>query len=317
MSREAVRSLDMSVRIGLVTMGFPFSSAASYLEWVDMCEDMEVDSLWFSERLSSTEMRLEPIVTMSLIAGRTSRIKFGMNVTVLPLRDPLVLAKQCATLDFLSDGRLLPGFGVGAAKAPVVAATGRTAAGRGRYADEMLQIMTRLWREDHVSFDGEFFQYSDVSISPKPAQAELPAWIGGHTPAAIRRTARYGTGWLAGSLTPTEVGPVIAAIKEATEAEGRHIDDDHFGGGFAFRFGAADDAAVKQAVSDQQLIRPMDPADVVVLGADAMIERARAYVEAGVSKFVLRPVADNDDEMREQVSLLVEHVMPAVHAMST
>ena len=138
---------------------------------------------------------------MAALAGGTEKLKFGMNVVVVTFRDPLVLAKQCATIDFLSDGRLLPAFGVGGPSAPEWAATGRTTRKRGAIADEALQLMARLWTEDRVTFEGEHFQYKDAIIEPKPVQRPLPLWIGGASEAAIRRTARIGNGWL-GACTP-------------------------------------------------------------------------------------------------------------------
>ncbi|HWO72362.1 MAG TPA: LLM class flavin-dependent oxidoreductase, partial [Dehalococcoidia bacterium] len=84
----------MSVRVGLGFAAFPFSSAGAFWRWVDACENWGVDSIWLSERLVSAQAFLEPLGTLAAIAGRTRRIKFGMNATVLPLRDPLVLAKE-------------------------------------------------------------------------------------------------------------------------------------------------------------------------------------------------------------------------------
>ncbi|MDZ7728081.1 MAG: TIGR03619 family F420-dependent LLM class oxidoreductase [Dehalococcoidia bacterium] len=231
----------MSVRIGLGIAGFPFSSPRAFLEWVDLCEDSPIDSIWLSERLVSTQLQLEPMTAFGVIAGRTERIKFGMNAVVLPFRDPLVLAKECATLDFLSDGRLLPAFGVGGEAAPEFRATGRQPVGRGAYSDEMLDIMVRLWEEDGVSHAGKHFQYENASVNPKPVQQPLPVWIGGSSDAAIRRTARIGTGWLAGLQSPAQVAPVVQAIREQSESAGRPLDPDHYGAGFPFRFGSWDE----------------------------------------------------------------------------
>ena len=94
----------MSVSIGLGMAAFPFSSARAFWRWVQLCEDGGVDSLWQSDRLVSPEPFLEPMSVMAALAGATERLKFGMNVLVVPFRDPLVLAKQCATIDVLSDG---------------------------------------------------------------------------------------------------------------------------------------------------------------------------------------------------------------------
>ena len=220
----------MSIRIGM-GVGFPFSGPQAFLDWIDLCEQSPIDSVWFSERLVSTVPNLEPMTAMAMVAGRTKRLKFGMNAIVLPFRDPLVLAKECATLDFLSGGRLLPAFGVGSEIAPEFRATSRGPIGRGGYSDEIIEIMTRLWTEEHVTHAGDHFQYEDVTISPRPKQQPLPVWIGGSSPAAIRRTARVGTGWLAGLQSPAQCAPVVAAIRREAAANGRPLDDDHYGAG--------------------------------------------------------------------------------------
>jgi len=114
----------MTIGVGLGLMELPFSSGAAFRRWVDLCEEGGVDSLWQTDRLVSEEPFLEVMSVMAALAGRTQRIKFGMNVASVGLRDPLLLAKQCATIDVLSDGRLLPAFGIGAIRAPDWAATG-------------------------------------------------------------------------------------------------------------------------------------------------------------------------------------------------
>lgn len=309
----------MSVRIGLGIAGFPFSSPRAFLEWVDRCEDSPIDSIWLSERLVSTQLQLEPMTAFGVIAGRTKRIKFGMNAVVLPFRDPLVLAKECATLDFLSEGRLLPAFGVGGEAAPEFRATGRQPVGRGAYSDEMLDIMVRLWEEDGVSYAGKHFQYENASVNPKPVQQPLPVWIGGSSDAAIRRTARIGTGWLAGLQSPAQVAPVVRAIREQSEAAGRPLDPDHYGAGFPFRFGSWDDPVVERTAAGYRKAAPtIDPADTFAVGdAEAIIARAREYHEAGISKFVLRPIAASDDELRGQVQRLIDEVIPVVHEFTS
>ena len=103
----------MTIAVGLGFMDFPFSSADAYWRWVAMCEDGGVDSVWQTDRLVSEKPFLECMSAMAALAGATKRLKFGMNVVSLGLRDPLLLAKQCATIDVLSNGRLLPAFGIG------------------------------------------------------------------------------------------------------------------------------------------------------------------------------------------------------------
>ena len=109
---------------------------------------------------------------------------------------------------------------------------------------ECFEIIRRLWREESVDFSGAFYKLKGVTIAPKPVQPDLPMWIGGSTDAAIRRTARIGTGWQAGGDPPAEARRVVAAIKAAVAKAGRTIDEDHYGAGFAFHFGSGDAPAV-------------------------------------------------------------------------
>ncbi len=309
----------MSVRIGLGFGVFPFSGPAEFWRWVDFCEQSKVDSIWLSERLVGSQDFLEPISALAAIAGRTRRIKFGMNTTILPLRDPLVLAKECATIDYLSDGRFLPMFGVGADNSPEWDAIGFRSRGRGPLSNEILALLTRLWSEDDVTFEGKFFQYKNVSIHPKPKQSPLPLWIGGSSDAAIERTARYGTGWLSGAAqSPAQIARVIKAIRSRAVELGRPIDADHFGAGLSFRFGSWDQPDVQRAA--QQIVARLgentDPrAHLAVGDAAAIIQLVEVLRAVGVSKFVMRPLASNDEDMLEQSRLLEAEVIPHVHAL--
>jgi probable F420-dependent oxidoreductase len=306
----------MSIRIGMGVASFPFSGPEAFLRWVDLCEESPLDSIWFSERLVSPAPTLEPMVAMALMAGRTKRLKFGMNAIVLPFRDPLVLAKECATLDYLSGGRLLPAFGVGGEIAPEFRAVNRNPAGRGAQSDEMLEIMTRLWAEERVSYTGKHYTYTDVTITPRPLQQPLPCWIGGSSEAAIRRTARLGTGWLGGLQTPEQCAPVVQAIRRESAAAGKPLDPDHYGAGFTYRFGAWDEPVIDRAAA--QLARVPGMGDVkrylAVGSAKDIATRAAEYVDAGISKFVLRPVASGDDEIMAQTRRLIDEVVPLVHS---
>jgi probable F420-dependent oxidoreductase len=303
----------MTVAIGLGLAEFPFADAAGYWRWVDLCEAGGVDSLWQTDRLISRAPMLECMVAMAALAGRTRRIKFGMNVVSLAFRDPVLLAKQCASIDVLSEGRLLPAFGIGSPLAPEWAALDLDTRTRGRKTDEALEIVRRLWREDSVDFRGVFFRLSGASISPKPVQANLPMWIGGSSEAAIRRTARIGTGWLGGGEAPAEAGRVVAAIRAATTEAGRTIDADHYGASFPFRFGRAADPIVQHAMDAYRKRTGRDPTVYVAVGdADAIIGRIAEYVSAGAPKLVLRPIASDDEDMQTQTQKLIDQVLPRV-----
>ena len=308
----------MSIGVGLGTAEFPFTEVKSFWRWVAMCDDSNVNSLWQTDRMVSRQPFLECMTTMAAIAGATKRIKFGMNVASAGIRDPLILAKQCATIDTLSEGRLLPAFGIGNITAPVWTATGRKTKGRGARTDEALDIIKQLWDGEPLTVMGEFFHYENATISPRPVQKKFPFWIGGSSPAAIRRTARVGTGWLAGLETPSKITTVITAIRAATAEAGRSIDDDHYGAGFPFRFGSWDDDVTKKAVDAYAIRKKGDPKEYMGIGgAEEIIERACAYIDAGVSKFVLRPLATDDADFLNQTQQLIDKVIPVLEVMET
>jgi probable F420-dependent oxidoreductase len=305
----------MGVGIGLGCAEFPFSGASAYWRWIDMCEAGGVDSIWQTDRIVSRQPFLESMTTMAALAGRTRRLKFGMNVVSLAFRDPVLLAKQCATIDVLSEGRLLPAFGIGSPLGPEWEALGMDTKTRGRKTDECLEIIRRLWREESVDFSGAFYKLKGAAILPKPVQRDLPMWIGGSTEAAIRRTARFGTGWQAGGDPPAEAGRVVAAIKAAAREAGRSIDDDHYGAGFAFHFGKPDAPAVAKAMDAYAKRAGRDATHAFAIGdTETILARLAEYVDAGVSKFILRPLGGDDDTIMAQTRLLIEQVLPRAEA---
>jgi alkanesulfonate monooxygenase SsuD/methylene tetrahydromethanopterin reductase-like flavin-dependent oxidoreductase (luciferase family) len=138
-------------------------------------------------------------------------------------------------------------------------------------------------------------------------------WIGGSSEAAIARTVRFGTGWQAGRETPDEVAPVIARINAAAVAAGRAIDDDHFGAAFSFRFGQADDPVLVRLMEAFRKRTGRDPHEHYVIGdAHAIVARIAEFVDAGVSKFILRPAATGDEDVLLQTRRLVDEVLPEV-----
>ena len=204
----------MGIGAGIGIANFTFDDARGFWRWVDLCDNGGLGSVWQSDRIIDATPNLETMSVMAALAGGSKNLKFGMNVASLGLRHPVLMAKQCATIDVLSEGRLLPAFGIGSARSMDYVATGTPTKGRGKRTDEGLQIMTRLWREDRVNFDGEYYQLKDASIAPKPVQQPLPLWVGGSSKQAIERTAQWSTGWQAGIETAVDV----SATKMAEES---------------------------------------------------------------------------------------------------
>jgi probable F420-dependent oxidoreductase len=304
-----------NIAVGVGIMEYPFQSADGFWRWDDLCEQGGLDSIWQTDRIVSRTPILECMTALAAIAGRTKRIKFGVNVVSVALREPVLLAKQCATIDVLSNGRLLPGFGIGSPRGAEWTAMHVDTTTRGRKTDEALEIISRLWSGEALDFDGRHFKLTKASIAPVPVQPDLPMWIGGSSDAAIKRTARVGTGWQAGAETPQFVGEVIAGIKRALTETGRSIDEDHYGAAFAFRFGGPDDPGVAKVMERYKARTGRDPSDLFAMGdAEVILRRLTDYIDAGASKFILRPIADGDADMFAQTKRLVEDVLPQVAA---
>ncbi|HVC52555.1 MAG TPA: LLM class flavin-dependent oxidoreductase [Stellaceae bacterium] len=305
--------MPRNVAVGVGLMEFPFSGADAYWRWVDLCEQGGIDSIWQTDRLVSPTPFLECMSVMAALAGRTRRIKFGVNVLSLAMRDAVLVARQCATIDFLSNGRLLPAFGIGSPLGPEWKTLNLDSKTRGRKTDEGLEVIRRLWSEDKVDFHGVHYHLTGAQCLPKPMQSDLPMWIGGSSEAAIRRTARFGTGWQAGPETPAQAREAVAAIRAAAAEQGRAIDDDHYGAGIPFRFGPADEPGLQPLFDAYRKRTGRDPKDYFAIGDGAAIaDRIAAYVEAGISKFILRPAAKGDDDIMAQTKRLIEEVVPLV-----
>ena len=307
----------MTIGAGIGIANYPFADADEFWAWVDMCDDARVNSLWQSDRIIGSDPFLECMSVMAALAGRTKHVKFGMNVASLGLRDPVLMAKACATIDVLSGGRLLPAFGIGSARSRDYVATGTDTRGRGKRMDEGLEVITRLWTEPKVSFSGEFYQLDEASIAPQPVQIPMPIWVGGSAPKAIERTARWGTGWQAGLESPEEVAPVVEAIKAALPRYGRDIDEDHYGAGFAFRFGDAQETIVQR--NDEMLSKRLnkDPSRLRAVGGTEEIMALLAdFRSAGIHKFILRPIAANADDVMAQTRRLIDEVLPEIKALN-
>ncbi|MDA7784238.1 LLM class flavin-dependent oxidoreductase [Pseudomonadales bacterium] len=307
----------MTVGAGIGIANFTFDDGKGFWDWVNLCDNGGIDSIWQSDRIIEKAPNLEVMSVMAALAGGSKKLKFGMNVASMGLRDPVLTAKACATIDVLSGGRLLPAFGVGSALSRDFIATGRDTKGRGKRTEESLQIMSALWREDSVNFEGEYYQLIDATISPKPVQSPMPLWVGGSAPQAIARTARWGTGWQAGIESAAEIKPVIEAIKINAGELGRKIDDDHFGAGFGFRFGKQSDPMVQKYNEVLEKRLGKDPAAYsAVGGVDEMMAMVEDFHASGAHKFILRPIASGTADMIEQTQMLVEQLLPAINALN-
>jgi probable F420-dependent oxidoreductase len=171
---------------------------------------------------------LDAFSILGLVAGATERLRLVTSVLVLPYRNPVLTAKMAASLDVLSGGRLTLGVGAGWLKEEFEALNSPPYEARGAVTDEWITIFKQLWSCSPASFEGRFYRYADIRCEPFPVQRpHPPIWVGGHSRAALRRTARHGDGWhpvgavAASPLPPPEMRSNIETLKRLTEAEGR------------------------------------------------------------------------------------------------
>jgi probable F420-dependent oxidoreductase len=166
----------------------------------------------------------DPIATMAAIGARTQRVQIGTSVLVVPYRNPVHLAKELATVDRISHGRIILGIGVGwMAEEFEALGIGDMYKNRGSVTDEWMSVCVNLWTQQGASsFDGKWVRYKDVGANPLPVQKpHIPIWVGGKTPQAWRRVARYGSGYHTITSTPQEVGQEIANVHAEMEKAGR------------------------------------------------------------------------------------------------
>jgi len=282
-------ALKVRIGIGLGT-ATTIGTAARFGAFVDRCEELGFDSLWLSERIGSPTP--DPMVALAVAAGRTERMKIGTSVLVLPGRNPVLLAKEMATLDVLSDGRFLPAVGLGAVDSVEQRAFGVRREERGRRHDEALEIMRRCWTGEPVSFHGEFWSFDDIQVLPRPVQPQLEVWLGGAAPSELRRVGRVGDGWLPSFCSPEDVAEGIVAIAAAAAEHGRTIDPQHFGALVAW----CDDELPPRIVETIERRRPGTDPRAVIPTRDRLADCLRGFIEVGASKFIVLPLGDADPE---------------------
>ena len=274
----------MKVRIG-VSLG-PAGTPETFADAVDRLEQAGVDSLWLPEMVYSS--LVEPFTGMAFALSRTSRLKAGSGISVLPGRHPVLVAKQLASLAGLAPGRVLPVFGLRPAQDAERALFAVPEGQRAAVFDESLALLRLLLTEEFVSFEGTFFSVSGASVGMRPAKP-LDIWLGGSAPAALRRVGRLADGWLGSLLTPAEAGAAVRVIQQAAGEAEREVEPDHFG----LSLPVALDGDIPDALlASIRRRRPeADPATLVAAGWDGARRMIGQYVEAGLSKFVVRPAA--------------------------
>ena len=307
----------MGVRIGYMPGAFPEGKGElNYLRrLVQVGDEYGYDSLWLSDRVVGERFSPEPLIALSMVAAYSDKLKFGTSVLQLPIRNPVVLAKEMATLDYLSNGRFLPAIGLGQEDPREYEACGVSKMDRGPRTDEAITVMRRLWHEDSVTHEGRFFSLHDVTVTPKPVQLpSIPVWIGGRSRAAQRRVGRVGDGWLVSFATPQEVAEGVKLVFSTAAEHGRVIDEDHIGVLLGFFIAPTAQEAASVAEPNVTRARPdAHFAEYTALGTPEQVKGTiERYLDAGASKFVLRPMCP-PSQGPEQLALFGQQILPHFH----
>ena len=270
-------------------------------------EQLGYDSVWVSDHVvvphanvvNFGETIFDPLVTLGVIAGATSRVRLGTTVLIVPYRNAVVTAKMISSLDALSGGRVVFGIGAGWVAAES-AALGVPFAERGAMTDEYLLAMQELWTARAPSFAGTYARFDGLVFEPKPVQKpHPPIWVGGHSRAAFRRTARFGAAWHPINRPPAELRASRAELARLCQASGR---------------------AVPPALTlrnDIRIVRPGQPVPTSTHGGRvlagepaALIDQLAELADCGVEHLVLEFLAADGRELDEQMAAFAERIRP-------
>ena len=271
----------MKIRIG-IGVASASSSPDTLGEIVTAIDELGFDSLWLSEVLTGPV--IDPAIGLAWAAASNPRLKVGTTM-LLPGRNVLRLAKQLASLDALSKGRLLVTLVPGLTYAPERDAIGVEPKRRGAVIDEAMPLLRRLWAGETVSHEGALGSFKDVRLSPLPVQQPLEMWLGGTAPAALERCGRLSDGWLPSLCTPEEASAGRVVIDEAAGKAGRSISREHFGMSIGYAT-----APIDPAMARTMTARRPRSVELTPVGLPAVREKLQRFIDVGFSKFVLRPL---------------------------
>lgn len=313
----------------------PFASPEQVIEVAQWAERLGYHSVWGNDHMTTQRyVRAEfdrppnfwePLVVYAYLAAVTTRLKFGTGLLVLPMRrDIVVVAKQLATLDHFSGGRLMVGLGVGAYREEFEALQPGVRAHRGRMLEEGVQALQRLFGERVASWQGEYYAFEDVEMYPKPLQDPLPLYIGGNSDEAVRRAATYAQGWLPAGIPADQLAPKIERLKELLEAGGRRFEEVDVAVQYITYVGRTQEAAVERFRRSQMYKHLVSLSastlreqagrrheEINLIGtAEAILEKVEGLRQVGVKHLCgLYFCADSVAELKDQMQAFAEEVM--------
>jgi probable F420-dependent oxidoreductase len=268
---------------------------AAVMEAATAAEALGYASVWANDHVIAPSSQsdvghiIEPLITLASLIHLVPRVQFGTSVLVLPQRHALVVAKQAAALDVLSGGRFILGVGVGWLKQEF-AFLNADFARRSAVTDEAIVAMRALWREDVASFQGQFYSFSDAVFFPKPTGGTLPLWVGGNTPPAIRRAARFGDAWVPFGIGLADFRAGVATLRSIATERATPTIAAHM----RIRISAA-----------------AGPAKAHLTGsAEALVTLVAQYQQAGLEYLICDFVAESVDDLVRQMQVMAEQIAP-------
>lgn len=320
-----------------LSLELPFASPEDVVRISQKAETLGYHSVWGNDHITppayvredyqTPPQWFEPLITLAYIAAKTSRIKLGTGILVLPLRDPVWVAKEVATLDVFSGGRMMLSVGVGAYREEFIRLKPRQAdARRGKMLSEGIQILNTLFSERTASFDGEYYAFDGLEIFPKPIQKPFPLFLGGNSENELKRCALYGTGWMAASLPVKKLVERIKHLRQLVIEAGRDPAEIEIAPQYVVAMGRTEEEAIRRfkksrmythlqtlqasTLKDEDL---KNVADVNLIGTpQILIDRIGKLIDAGVTMFgSLSFLSPNVQDMLEHIQFFAEEVMPA------
>jgi len=276
----------------------------TYRRVVEALERIGYDSIWVPDTAALDGVA--PLPALTAAALWTERLKLGTSVLVLPPRSPVLLARELATLDVLSSGRLLPAGGLGIAAGPERDALGVPRGERVARLEEVVMVVKALWSGEPVTYHGRWCTLDGTVLAPRPHRRRIELWLGGTARPALERVGRIADGWLGSFIGPDAFADAVDVIRGAAAAAGRTIDPDHYGTTVHAVRSPRELRADHRRLLD--LAPGVAPGDHVATGTAELRDLLGRFVASGATKFVVVPVADDPVAWLEE--LFVDVVAP-------
>jgi probable F420-dependent oxidoreductase len=315
----------------------PFCGPAEVVQMCVRAEELGYHSVWGNDHITPPRYVrddypdppnfYEPLTTLSFVAQATTRVKLGTSVLVLPMREPVYLAKTVATLDAFSGGRFMLGVGVGAYREEFERLRPRDAnVKRAELMDESVQILRLLFEERSASFEGKHYAFDEIQLAPKPVQQPLPFFIAGNDAAGARRAARWGQGWFPAAMGIDDLRRGMDILRQECDRFGRNPSEVVIAPQLTCGIGRTHEAGLAQfrrsrmythlrtlsgSTLKQQDLGKVEETNLVGSTAE-IVEKIKRLEAAGVDMLAAMSFTSNSyQEMLDDMALFAEEVMPA------